>query len=233
MLRFIVIFFILIINLNSYASFFETFKSKKARNYYQKEDFENSLKEYTSIDRENDREKLQYNLGCVFYKLKKMDEANKIFLSLTGSKNKKLLANTFYNLGNIAYEKGEYNKAVNYYKEAVKLFPESRDYRYNLERALLKKQMKKKQNNKNNENKKDKNNNKNNNKKNDKKNKNNKDNKNKQDKQKNNSKPKENKKIEEKLKEQYLKMLLKKEKEIYKKLNDKKEVEGYYNDKDW
>ena len=56
--------------------------------------------------------------------------------SITNDKNLKSMAH--YNMGNLAYENQQYNKAINDYKNALRAVPSDEDARYNLRMAQLK-----------------------------------------------------------------------------------------------
>jgi tetratricopeptide (TPR) repeat protein len=80
------------------------------------------------------------NAAGAEYKLSKFDDAslkyNDVINSSSSHMQEKFTA--FYDLGNVEYMKGDFQKAVDLYKEALKLVPEDKDAKYNLEAALLK-----------------------------------------------------------------------------------------------
>ena len=54
------------------------------------------------------------------------------------SKDKSLQSMAFYNRGNIAYNAQDYSKAIDFYKQALRLIPADDEARYNLRMAQLK-----------------------------------------------------------------------------------------------
>jgi tetratricopeptide (TPR) repeat protein len=79
------------------------------------------------------------NAAGAEYKLDKFDEAGEKYNAVTESsgtgKEEKFTA--FYGLGNAEYKKGNFQRASDLYKQALKLNPNDKDAKYNLEMALL------------------------------------------------------------------------------------------------
>lgn len=103
----------------------------KAKEAYEKGQYAEAEALYGSIDDKNDD--LHYNLGDVYYKEKKYDEALKEYEQVHESA---LKAKTLHNIGNAYAYTQKIDEAIAAYEAALKL-GEDEDTRYNLE--LLKK----------------------------------------------------------------------------------------------
>jgi Ca-activated chloride channel homolog len=100
-----------------------------------------------AIDNNKASANAQFNLGDALYKQKKFDEAGKIFTETSGSTlDKKKKADSFYNLGNSMLGSNEFAKAIEAYKNSLRLVPDNEKAKYNLAYAqdLLKKDQQKK-----------------------------------------------------------------------------------------
>ncbi|MDR3071166.1 MAG: tetratricopeptide repeat protein [Endomicrobium sp.] len=80
------------------------------------------------------------NAAGAEYKLNKFDEAQEKYTMVLNSPNAsdEVKFAAFYALGNIAYLKGDFQKAIGLYKEALKLNHKDKDAKFNLELTLLK-----------------------------------------------------------------------------------------------
>ena len=68
-------------------------------------------------------------------------QADSIFKNLAHNAiNKKVAENSYYNLGNIAFDRQNYTQSIEMYKSALRINPENDDARENLRLAQLKKQ---------------------------------------------------------------------------------------------
>ena len=68
-------------------------------------------------------------------------QADSIFKNLAqNAVNKKVAENSYYNLGNISFDKQDYAQSIEMYKSALRINPENDDARENLRLAQLKKQ---------------------------------------------------------------------------------------------
>lgn len=111
-----------------------------------------------ALEKKNNFPEAVFNLGDAIYKQKRYDDAIAQFeLAAKTFKDPKQKAQAYHNLGNAQLDKEEYEKAVDAYKQALKLNPEDRDTRYNLAyaNAKLRQQQQQNQQNKNNKNNKD------------------------------------------------------------------------------
>lgn len=68
-------------------------------------------------------------------------QADSIFKSLThNAVDKKVVEQSYYNLGNISFDKQDYSQSIEMYKSALRINPDNNDARENLRLAQLKKQ---------------------------------------------------------------------------------------------
>ena len=91
----------------------------------------------------------------MFYKESDYENAQASFEKALGSKNPLLKSAAFYNLGNVAYQKGLSKDAIASFKQALLLNPSDEDARYNLETLLIQEQQKQDQQQDQNKNNKD------------------------------------------------------------------------------
>ncbi len=181
--------FVLFMGVHSNASILDWHYLNQAKVAYQKGNYQKSAELYQKIN--NDEAK--YNEADSLYKMKKYKEALDVYNQI---KDKKLAEKVEYNKGNCYAKMGKIDEAINSYKNALKLNPNDKDAKYNLELLEKKKQHKQNKNN----NKQQQNSNKNQKQQNKEKQNNNKSNKNKSQKneeKKNNSKKQNNKQKEQ------------------------------------
>ena len=141
------LFFIMIFALN--ASMLDFSYLKKAKEAYEKGDFDKAITSYQKIEKPNDE--VRFNLADSYYKKGKYQKAAELYKSI---EDKKLQFQKLHNLGNCYANLKKIDEGIKAYEKALKI-KEDKDTRYNLE--LLKKMKKKqKQQKKQNKNKKDK-----------------------------------------------------------------------------
>lgn len=88
-----------------------------------------------------------YNLGCALMKQGKVEEADKQFTHAgTSNAEKELRSKAYYNKGVMYHDKKDYAKAIDAYKNALRLNPKDENARKNL--ALCKRQQQQQQNQK-------------------------------------------------------------------------------------
>lgn len=134
--------------------------TKKERNHitkgnelYDKGNFQDAATQYQMALKENPASVVaRYNLGLSELRIgtnpndtsetaKKMLEAgckNMESVSTLGSSRPDLASRANYNLGNVAFVSEDYQKAIDYYKQSLRLNPEDNDARRNLRIAQLK-----------------------------------------------------------------------------------------------
>jgi Ca-activated chloride channel family protein len=79
---------------------------------------------------------VRFNMADGLYKNGRYDEAEPLFRSLAGDPKSPLAAPSRFNLGNTLFQKQEYQRAIQAYREALRLTPGNEDARRNLELAL-------------------------------------------------------------------------------------------------
>ncbi|KPL15988.1 hypothetical protein AMJ74_00100 [candidate division WOR_3 bacterium SM1_77] len=112
--------------------------SMRRGNYlYRKGKYEEALKKYQeALVQEPDNPKIHYNIARALYKMEQYDEAISEFQLGLLEKDKNFHANTFYNIGNCQFKKGQLNAAIESYKTTLLLNPEDTDAKQNLEFCL-------------------------------------------------------------------------------------------------
>lgn len=202
---------------------------------YAKGEFEKAYDKFSSASKQDpDNFKAYFNMGDSFYELDSADVAETHFQSaLYRAELKEDRAKIHHNLGNIYFDKKDYEKSVESYKQSLLNNPYDEETRYNLAYALqmMKEQENKQGKDKNDQEKKDqeKQENKDKEKQQDP---NKKDQQEKQDQQQQSEPQKAE--ISEKQAERILKALENEEKEVQEKVNKKKyKVDTRKKDKDW
>lgn len=162
-IKFFIIFLTIIVflPLNSFADKAYKLNKKGIEAYNQKRN-EDSLKSFTDalVERPGSPE-LLFNRGTALSASGKKKEAvDELEKAAANFKDNKLSAAARFNAGNAMMGAGDFNSAVNEYKQAVKLDQTSEDIKHNLEIALKKlreqqKQQQQQQQNKDNKDKKD------------------------------------------------------------------------------
>ncbi len=221
--------------------------NNKGIKYYKKKRYKKSLqefqkaKDYTLYDK-----KLDFNIADALYKTGKYEEALNYYKNCINNSKKDLRKSTYFNMGNAYYKMKRYKDALDSYKNALKIDPDFKKAKKNLELTLKKIKKKNGKNNQNNKGKQDNKNKQNNQNKQD--NQENKDKQNNQNRNMNNinsqNKKKDNqdknrkmlnkkKNIEKTLLENLLNNLKKKESKKRKKLKKLKKRRVKSNEKDW
>lgn len=143
-------------------------KNKQANKLYKNGDYKEALKLYEDLAVESPTEpKIKMNKGSALAQIGDLDKAEDSYNNAaTGLKDKKALADLYYNLGNVQYLQGEqltakqdqgasekYKAALGNYIKALDLRPRDKDAKWNLQLANAK--MKQAQNQQQNQNNKD------------------------------------------------------------------------------
>ena len=145
---------------NSYASENNIVSTKKERNhitkgnkYYEEGKFKEALKQYQDAIDENPSSVVgRYNLGLSEIRIgsnpndtteaaKKMLESgikNMQQVANLGNRRPDLASKASYNLGNVAFNSQDFQKAIDYYKQSLRLDPNDENARRNLRIAQLK-----------------------------------------------------------------------------------------------
>lgn len=95
----------------------------------------------------------QYNLANTLYRQEKYEEATEIYKSLAENQkiDKKIRAKSYHNMGNSFLKKEKYKESIDAYKKSLKVDPNDKETKYNLEYAkkkLQKQQQQQQQQNK-------------------------------------------------------------------------------------
>lgn len=178
---------------------------------YKKQDYNKAAEQYQQATQANSKNpKAQYNLGNAWYKTKKLEEAEGAFNTAAESYKEPLLkSKSYYNKGVALTRQTKLQESIDAYKQSLRLNPNDREARENLQKALneLKKQQ---QQQNNNQDKKDNN----------------------EDKQKKPKEEKNNSKLNKKQVGQQLNNLRQEEKRLQQSMQ-KKNNPGSTNSKDW
>ncbi len=114
-------------------------KNEQGNKLYQKEKYQEALKKYTEAQLSDPESlELHYNIGNVLYKQGRYDEAADEYAQSIFSDRDELKAYSFFNRGNTQFMQQDFQGAIESYIEALKLDPEDRDAKKNLELALQK-----------------------------------------------------------------------------------------------
>jgi tetratricopeptide (TPR) repeat protein len=92
---------------------------------------------------------LSKDIGTAAYRKGEYDKAEEIFTRSTGSDNQSLDAQKWHNIGNSQMKQKNYNAAIESYKKALRLDPESNETRYNYAEAKRRLALQKEQEQKN------------------------------------------------------------------------------------
>jgi hypothetical protein len=146
-------------------------KNKKANDLYKKGDFQEALKLYDGLSVESPNEpKVTMNKGSALFRLKDLAKAEESYNAAASQcKDKKTLADLYYNLGNIQFKQGEelagqgkqeamekFKGALENYIKSLDIKPGDKDAKWNLQLASAAiKQMQNQQQNQNNQQNKD------------------------------------------------------------------------------
>ena len=100
--------------------------------------FAEAAKGYADQDMDNPRDiRYRYNRGCADYQASDFKGAMAAFSSvLKRTDDPETRVKAVFNLGNVAYKKGDFAAAIAYYQHAIVLDPANENARYNLELAL-------------------------------------------------------------------------------------------------
>ncbi len=136
---------------------------RKGNKNYKKQEYTKAEEKYRKALDKRPSVKSNYNLGNAVYQQERFKEAVKHYeSSISGTQDKKLKSDAYHNMGNAYMNGGETAKAIDSYKEALRLNPKDMDTKHNLTMALQQKRKqeqkeKNKQENKQDKNQKDKN----------------------------------------------------------------------------
>lgn len=112
--------------------------SINAEEIYLKNKYEDSVKIFQKqLEKDSKSARTHNNLACALFQLNQKEEALKHWLlALENSSDPMYLARINYNIGNHYYKANERDKAIESYKKALRLNPDDRLAKYNLEVAI-------------------------------------------------------------------------------------------------
>jgi Ca-activated chloride channel homolog len=182
---------------------------RKGNEFYKQQKFAEAEKEFSeALKKEPANKTAINNLASVQYRLKKNDEAKKQFEKLaTGENDNNSKATARYNIGAVLSKEKKLEESIEAYKESLRLNPEDKQARENLQKALLELKKKKQPEQK-------------------------KENKKKKQQQENQQKQPQSK-MNRKEVEKQLQLLQQKEKEVKQRMQNEKQKEGGSNPRDW
>ncbi|MBU4055328.1 MAG: VWA domain-containing protein [Proteobacteria bacterium] len=106
---------------------------------YHQGDYEAALKHFIDAQlKEPDQPEIYYNIGNTYYKLGDFDAAWKNYSEALKSPDKEIREKTRYNMGNARFRKNQLKEAISEYEAALKLGPEDKQAKDNLELAKKK-----------------------------------------------------------------------------------------------
>jgi polyphenol oxidase len=114
---------------------------RKADKYYEEKNYQKASETYQKAESlKKTYGRADYNQGNALYKQNKKNEATNAYERASQMLNKpEHQSQAYYNLGNIAFEDKNYDKAIENYKKALKVNPSDLDTKKNLTAALLEK----------------------------------------------------------------------------------------------
>lgn len=178
---------------------------REGNTWYRQQQFEKAEAAYIkALEQTPASNRVKYNLASTFVKLGKQEEALKAFTELAATaKEADIKASAWYNKGVVLTQQKKLEESIDAYKNALRLRPDDKEARENLQKALL--ELKKKNPPKKEE-KKD---------------------------QKQQQKKQQQPKMSQKEAEQRLKLLEQKEKELNQRMQKEKTKSGANQAKDW
>lgn len=109
-------------------------KVRKGNKEYGRENYQQALREYRGAQLEDpESSPLHYNIGNALYKQEKCQEAQVEYGDALSSQNEQLAGLANYNMGNVQYRLSNLQEAIEAYKNALRINPDDRDAKYNLE----------------------------------------------------------------------------------------------------
>ena len=118
------------------ATFSSYLATKKGNDALKNKQIQEALTHYSrALENQDNEADLLFNIGNAHYENQDFEAANKSYLAAK-NKGSQHLDMIHHNLGNTAFQQKNYQKAVNYYINALKQNPQSEHTQKNLELAL-------------------------------------------------------------------------------------------------
>lgn len=133
-----------------FTGFFNSPRShvEKGNQHVEEKKYQTAVEEYRKAEVAKPKDPvIRYNLGTALYHLFQYRDAEKeLEQALSAAKDSSTQSRGLYNYGNTKYRLGDFDKAIDAYKEVLNLSPKDEDAKYNLEFLRKKKsQFEKKQ----------------------------------------------------------------------------------------
>ncbi len=114
---------------------------------YTAQDYETALQRYTAAQSQAPGQvEPAYNAANTYYRQNVLDKAQQTLEPALAQPGSAIAEFVHFNLGNIAYNAQQFDAAIAQYEAALRLQPDDRDAKYNLELALQQKQQQEQQN---------------------------------------------------------------------------------------
>lgn len=112
---------------------------KSAHIAYKEKDYRKAISEYeTLINVYHCTDiRLYHNLGTAYFRILQYKQAEKVFRKIIARNEAPYNSYCYNNLGVIYFRSGQYPKAQQYFKNALSLFPENQEARFNYEAVTL------------------------------------------------------------------------------------------------
>jgi tetratricopeptide (TPR) repeat protein len=109
-------------------------KIKEGNKYYNDANYNEALIKYNDAQIEDpSAPEVLFNMGNVFYRQKKYQEAADAFQKSMERGDIELEAKALYNIGNSFFQQGNFQEALEYYKQSLERDAEDVDTKYNIE----------------------------------------------------------------------------------------------------
>ena len=116
-------------------------KANAGYEYYKNGEYDKAAENYRQAGIvEPDKALPNIGKGAAQYRMKNFDAAGKEFSLAADKEHGKTKADALYNIGNSLYRAEKYKEALKSYVGALKINPGDKDYKHNLELALLRQQ---------------------------------------------------------------------------------------------
>lgn len=112
---------------------------REGNEFYKQQQFDKAVSAYSkAIEADPNNGTAKFNLANTLYKQNRPDEAVKIFTELAGVAGKReLKARAWYNKGAVLSQQKKLEESIEAYKNALRLNPDDKEARENLQKALL------------------------------------------------------------------------------------------------
>ncbi|MGM0587360.1 MAG: tetratricopeptide repeat protein [Bacteroidota bacterium] len=130
-----------------FGSGFDMDTAREANKAYESNNFERAITLYQqAIDQQPDNPRLYFNLGNAYAKAGRVNDALGAYEQYKAlSEDPQDAYKADYNMGRVLSDAQQYDKALQYYKQALKHHPDDPEAKYNYELALKKKNEQQKQ----------------------------------------------------------------------------------------